>query len=121
MTSLEGKLVNSQTSEIAIYLRIYLHVSFHRCGINTLHARSTPVIHEQTRIAVILNNSEMSGLISNGRALSKCTAYTKFGGQKGGLSNPPRTPPVYGLEKHPNNIRASIKHCDNFHRAETNY
>ena len=53
---------------------------------------------------MILNSSETtSGPLSNGKALKKCTikaVYIKsFGGQKGGSSEPPRTPPAYGPAK----------------------
>ena len=77
VTSLEGQLMNSQAPEIAVYLHMYLPASFHRSGINSLCARSALVLHEQTHIAatilvwtaVILNNSETSGPLSNCRAL----------------------------------------------------
>ena len=47
--------------------------------------------------AVILNSSETSGPLSNGRVLKMCglEVYIKsFGGQKGGSLEPPRTPPL---------------------------
>ena len=78
VTSLEGQLVTSRAPEIAIYLRTYLRASFHRSGVNSLRAHSALVLREQTaRIAatrlvwtvVILNSSETSGPLSNGRAL----------------------------------------------------
>ena len=61
--------------ELAIYERTYLLASYHRTGKNSLRARSALVLHEQTRITgtrlvwtmVILNGSETSGPISNGR------------------------------------------------------
>ena len=40
MTSLEGQLVNSRAPKIAIYLHTYLYVSFHRSGVDSLHAYS---------------------------------------------------------------------------------
>ena len=49
--------------------------------------------------AVILNSSETSGPLSNGRVLKMCSleVYIKsFGGQKGGSLEPPQTPPAYG-------------------------
>ena len=79
VTSLGRQLVNSRAPEIAIYLCMYLRVSFHRSSVNSLptHACSTLVLHEQTCIAatrllwmvVILNSSESSVPISNSRAL----------------------------------------------------
>ena len=59
--------------EQAIYLRTYLRASYQRSGVNSLHARSALVLHEQTRIAatkhvwiaVILKSSETSGPLSN--------------------------------------------------------
>ena len=48
---------------------------------------------------MILNSSETSGPLSNGRVLKMCSleVYIKsFGGQKGGSLEPPRTPPAYG-------------------------
>ena len=68
---------NSRAPELVIYLRAYLHTSFHHSGVNSLHARSALVLHEQTRIAatrfvwtaVILNSSETSGPLSNCRTL----------------------------------------------------
>ena len=47
---------------------------------------------------MILNSSETSGPLSNGRILKMCSleVYIKsFGGQKGGSLEPPRTPPAY--------------------------
>ena len=94
MASLEEQPVNSQAPEIAIYLR----ASFHRSGINSLRVRSALVLREQTaRIAatrlvltaVILNSSETSGPLSNGRALkmySQAVYLKSFGRQKGGSS-----------------------------------
>ena len=41
-------MVNSRTLEIAI---TYLRASFHRRSVNSLRARSTLVLHEQTPIA----------------------------------------------------------------------
>ena len=49
--------------------------------------------------AVILNSSETSGPLLNGRILKMYSleVYIKsFGGQKGGSLEPPRTPPAYG-------------------------
>ena len=46
---------------------------------------------------MILNSSETSGPLSNGRILKMCSleVYIKsFGGQKGGSLEPPRTPPL---------------------------
>ena len=68
---------NSRAPELAIYLRMYLCVSFHRSGVNSFPARSALVLHEQTRIAVtrlvwtavILDSSETSGPLSNSRTL----------------------------------------------------
>ena len=97
--------------KLAIYLRMLLPASFHRSGVNRLRARSALVPHERTRIlrtvaatrlvwtAVILNSSETSGPLSNGRILKMCSleVYIKsFGSQKGGSLEPPRTPPAYG-------------------------
>ena len=72
MTSLVTQLVNSRAPEIVIYVRTYL-----RSGVKQLTRTFTQVLHEQTRIAatrlvltaVILNSTEASGPISNGRAL----------------------------------------------------
>ena len=72
MTSLVTQLVNSRAPEIAIYVRTYLG-----SGVKQLTCTFAQVFHEQTRIAatrlvltaVILNSTEASGPISNGRAL----------------------------------------------------
>ena len=79
MRLLEGQMVNSRAPEITIYLHTYLHVSFHRCGINSLSTHSALVLYEQaciaaaklfwTAVIIILNSSETSGPLSNGRAL----------------------------------------------------
>ena len=48
---------------------------------------------------MIFNNSETSGPLLNGRILKMYSleVYIKsFGGEKGGSSEPPRTPPAYG-------------------------
>ena len=45
------QLVNSRAPEIVIYSRTYLRASFHRSGVNRLRARSSLILHEQTRIA----------------------------------------------------------------------
>ena len=66
--------MNSRAPEIVIYLRTYLHVSFHSGGVNSLRVHSVLLLHEQTRIVttrlvltvVILNSIEASGQISNG-------------------------------------------------------
>ena len=50
---------------------------------------------------MILNSSETSGPFSNGRILKMYSleVHVKpFGGQKGGLSELPRTPPTYRPE-----------------------
>ena len=53
---------------------------------------------------MILNSSETSGPLSNGRVLKTCSleVYIKscFGEQKGGSLEPPRTPPAYGPDKY---------------------
>ena len=53
--------------------------------------------------AVIRNNSETSGPLLNGRILKMYTleVYIKsFGGEKGGSSEPLRTPLAYGPDSH---------------------
>ena len=39
----QGQLVTSRASEIAIYLRTYLHMSFYHTSINCLHVCSTSI------------------------------------------------------------------------------
>ena len=51
VTSLERQLLNFRVPEIARYLRIYSHVSFHCSNVKWLHARSALIFHEQTLIA----------------------------------------------------------------------
>ena len=80
--SLEGQMMNSRAPEIKIYLRTYLCAPFQRCGVNSSRARSALVVHEQINIVatrlvwtaviprVILNSSETSGRLSNGRTLN---------------------------------------------------
>ena len=60
--SLEGQLVNSQAPEIAIYLRTYLHASFH-CSSLFVHSKQTGCIAANKFIwtVMILNGSEVSG------------------------------------------------------------
>ena len=67
--------------------------------------------------AVILNNSETSGPLLNGRIhkMYSLKVYIKsFGGQNGGSSNPPRTSPAYRPV-----IRASLSepHTSRLHYA----
>ena len=71
ITSLEGQLVNSRVPEIAIYLHMYLHASFHRSGINSLCVCSALVLHKQTHIAatIDINSSGTNGQHSKGRAV----------------------------------------------------
>ena len=73
----------------------------HSC-INCLFARSLLVLHEQTGCiaanklvwtVVILNGSETSGPVTSDRALAG--RYIIFLRQKGGSSEPPRTPPPH--------------------------
>ena len=98
MTAIEEQLVNSRAPDIAIYFRTYLCVAL--AAASTVYASAFGVGPLGTRIAatrlawtaVILNSSETSGLVGH----LKCTiaVYIKsFGGQKGGSSEPPRTPP----------------------------
>ena len=70
--------MNFRVPEIAIYLRMYLYVSFHRSSVNHLLVHSALVLHEQTGCiaavklvwtVVILNNSEVSGQLTSSRAL----------------------------------------------------
>ena len=64
VTSLEGQLLSTRTSDL------FMRASFHCSGINSLHAHSMLVLHEQTRIAatrlvwtaVILHSNETSSL-----------------------------------------------------------
>ena len=90
--------MNSRVTEIMIYLRTHLSVSFHRSGVNCLHVRSVLVLHEQTCITaitdlvwtvVILNSIEASGPLSNCMIL-KVVYKNLFGGQK----VPPLSPPL---------------------------
>ena len=81
-------------------------MSFHRSGVNSFtcafHAgppwtnSHTVAATRLVWTAVILNSSETSGPLSNGRIVIMCSleVYIKsFGGQKGGLLEPPWTPP----------------------------
>ena len=108
VTSLEGQLSSARTSDLFTHV-YYARPFIAAYSVNSLRARSALVLHEQTRIAscnqtrldsaVILNSSETSGPLSNGRILKMYSLevyITSFGGQKGGSSKPPRTPPAYG-------------------------
>ena len=93
-------MYNSRASELAIYLRTYLHAAFHRSGMNSLGARSALVLHEShtvaaTRIvwtAVILSSSETSGSLSNGRVQFR-GVYNILRRSKGGFKRTPSNPP----------------------------
>ena len=90
------------THELAIYLRTLLRASFRRSGVNRLCARSALVSHEQTRIspctlvwtAVILNNSETSGSLSNGRILKMCSLELYIKSFKRGVRSNTLEPPL---------------------------
>ena len=93
--SLEGQLVNSQTHEIAIYLRTYLHASFHRSSL-FVHSKQTGCIAANKFIwtVMILNGSKVSGSLTSGRA-HNWAAYKIFLRLKGGFKQTPSNPPGY--------------------------
>ena len=91
---LERQLVNSSAD-------LFTHI--HCSGINRLHTCYMLILHEQTRIVatrlfwttVILISMKASGLLSNSRYLKRTVKWyiESFWRPKGGLSEPPQTPP----------------------------
>ena len=95
---LEGRLVNSQVPEVAIYLHMYLGMylcaSFHCSRVNHLRVfriSVTKLVWQRWFAAKPVHHLQMVGHL-------KCIArwcIKSFGGQKGGLSKPPQTPHAY--------------------------
>ena len=114
--SLEGQLVNSWVAKIAICWHMYLRVSFHCSSINHLRAHSALILSTYS-LLVILNGSEATGAVTNGRAL-KLTMYRRpavhkiFLKDKGGLIwvNPPRPVLLQTIaDVHANNSKKPIR------------
>ena len=86
---------NSQAPELTIYLHMYLRVSYHRSGVNSM------AVTRLVWTAVILNSSGTSGPLSNGRTqkMYSYAVYIKFlVVQRVGSSEPPRTPKFTGQD-----------------------
>ena len=56
--SLEEQLVNSGAPEIAIYLRTYLHASFHRSGENRIRAFRADLHEQIAATKFVLDNGD---------------------------------------------------------------
>ena len=121
VTSLEGQLSSARTSNLFTHVFTRVLSRVYCAGLPWTNSHSVAA----TRLvwtAVILNNSETSGPLLNGRVLKMYSleVYIKsFGGEKGGSSEPPRTPPAYGPDY--NCWYSHFTYCTNSNKTLANH